>query len=247
MCYSVEYLTRRKEKYIKHYEGTKANESSNHKVLSSITHATFVNAFLYPKLPVLCASKPDEFQFFQWGLLPAHLGEQSAIKRRNYTFNARSETITEKDSFKRAVKQRRCIVVLDSFYEFHHKYNKKYLYNISVKSDQIMSLAGIYEERNGQGSVSIVTTAANTLISEVQNKPAYKDARMPVILDKERMDHWLVDKELTRNELLEICATSHDGKLEARTMEKVNLKELYTQPIAERTYPELNSEQTSLF
>ena len=48
----------------------------------------------------------------RWGLVPSWAKELSI---GNKMINARAETITEKASFKRAFKKRRCLIVADGF------------------------------------------------------------------------------------------------------------------------------------
>lgn len=55
-----------------------------------------------------------EMTFFKWGLIPSWAKDTSMGAR---LINARSETVTEKPSFRQAFKQRRCIIPADGFYE----------------------------------------------------------------------------------------------------------------------------------
>jgi putative SOS response-associated peptidase YedK len=53
--------------------------------------------------------------FFKWGLVPSW-AKDPAIG--NKLINARSETVTEKPSFREAFARRRCLVPVDGFYEW---------------------------------------------------------------------------------------------------------------------------------
>jgi putative SOS response-associated peptidase YedK len=53
-------------------------------------------------------------QLFQWGLVAAWAKD---ISIGNRMINARAETLAEKPSFKRLPKNRRCLVLVDGFYE----------------------------------------------------------------------------------------------------------------------------------
>jgi putative SOS response-associated peptidase YedK len=56
-----------------------------------------------------------EFAWKRWGLIPSWAKDLSVGSR---LFNARSETVDVKPSFRAAFKRRRCLVVADGFYEW---------------------------------------------------------------------------------------------------------------------------------
>ncbi len=60
---------------------------------------------------------PDgrEMKFLKWGLVPSWAKDASMGAK---LFNARSETVTEKPSFRDAFKRRPCLIPSDGFYEF---------------------------------------------------------------------------------------------------------------------------------
>ena len=54
-------------------------------------------------------------EMFRWGLVPSWAKDPSIGNRM---INARAETLGEKPSFKRLIKNRRCLVLADGFYEW---------------------------------------------------------------------------------------------------------------------------------
>src|SRR5215218_2777307 len=56
-----------------------------------------------------------EATFLKWGLVPPWAKD---VAIGNRLVNARSETVTEKPSFREAFTRRRCLVPLDGFYEW---------------------------------------------------------------------------------------------------------------------------------
>ena len=54
-------------------------------------------------------------EMFRWGLVPSWAKDPSIGNRM---INARAETVGEKPSFKRLIKNRRCLVLADGFYEW---------------------------------------------------------------------------------------------------------------------------------
>ncbi len=123
---------------------------------------------------------------FRWGLIPAWAKDPSIGNRM---FNARSETITEKPSFKNAFKKRRCLIIADGFYEWQKEGKLSKPFCFSLKSGNPFGLAGLHETwvSPGQGPLqtcTIITTVANELISSIHD-------RMPVIVSNDDATAWL--------------------------------------------------------
>ncbi len=162
----------------------------------NIVHA---NGFTHPKMPVILNCSQDSLSFLEWGLIPFWVeGASSALALRKNTLNARSETVFDKPSFKSSILNKRCLVLAEGYYEYHHFNGKNFPYYINLKSKELFSFAGIWStwfnaaENKNVNSFSILTTTANDLIAKVHNKPkASEDARMPLILTKENEMNWL--------------------------------------------------------
>ena len=58
--------------------------------------------------------------------------------------NARSETITEKPSFKRLVQQRRCLIPANGFYEWRREGNRKVPIWIHLRDKKPFAFAGLW-------------------------------------------------------------------------------------------------------
>ncbi|MFP4478895.1 MAG: SOS response-associated peptidase [Candidatus Izemoplasmatales bacterium] len=92
--------------------------------------------------------------------------------------NARSETVHEKYAFKKAFKNKRCLILSDGFYEWDQE--SKQPYRFILKTNEMFFYAGIYDQflidnQKSFGAL-ILTTKANQLVSN-------HHSRMPVILD----------------------------------------------------------------
>ena len=104
--------------------------------------------------------------------------------------NARAETLAEKPSFKNAYRQKRCLIIADSFYEWKRHDNKtKTPMRIKLKSSDLFAMAGLWEHwksPEGQSvyTCTVITTTANELVSDIHD-------RMPVILKSEDEKIWL--------------------------------------------------------
>lgn len=132
----------------------------------------------------------------KWGLVPKWAKDRSMAAKM---INARSETLSEKPSFRTAFKKRRCLIVANGFYEWQKLEEGKQPVYIHLKNSELFTFAGIFEgwtspEGETSYSCSIITTAANPLLKPVHH-------RMPVILPQEQHAMWL-DPKLTDTQLL---------------------------------------------
>jgi putative SOS response-associated peptidase YedK len=128
-----------------------------------------------------------EMTIMRWGLIPSW-ADDPAIGNR--LINARSETAAEKQSFRAALNQRRCLVPVDGFYEWRPTGGKtKQPYLIRLKNGQPFALAGLWETWTSPDgelveSFTILTTDANEVLRPIHD-------RMPVIIAPEDYDCWL--------------------------------------------------------
>lgn len=129
-----------------------------------------------------------DLTFFHWGLIPSWSKD---IQIGSRMINARSETVTEKPSFRTAFKRRRCLIPADGFYEWQKQADGKQPMFIrpSDGAERPFALAGLWEfwsdpDGGTIQSCTILTTAPNELMAPIHN-------RMPVIVEPEDFDLWL--------------------------------------------------------
>lgn len=91
-------------------------------------------------------------------------------------------------------------------------------YYIRTKEGEIFTLGGIFSVWNNIPTFSIITVPASPLLEEIHNEKK----RMPLILDGEAADAWLLS-DLTKNEMTELMVPfPDDSKLDAfRVMDHV--------------------------
>ena len=78
----------------------------------------------------------------QWGLVPSWSKDPSVGSK---LINARSETITEKPSFRQSVPSRRCIIPMSGFYEWDRTDPKRKVpYFVTREDGCVMLVAGIW-------------------------------------------------------------------------------------------------------
>lgn len=141
-------------------------------------------------VPVILNEAPDEITVARWGLVPSWSKEE---KSPYSMINARAETLLEKPAYKRLVKNRRCLIIADSFYEWKKVSGKKFPYRIMLKSEELFAFAGLWDlwEKDGNAllSCTIITTTPNKLVASIHD-------RMPVILPEESERVWLAEKDV---------------------------------------------------
>ena len=155
------------------------------------------SAFDFPFLLVLRHN--GEWDLARWGLVPFWTKTlEQATNIRRQTVNARSESMWQKPAFKEAANGGRCLIPVDGFFEFHHHGGKAYPFYIHLEGHPAFFLAGLRQTwRNPESldpevTCSIVTTSANTFMTEIHNKlPQPSERRMPVIVPAEQVHSWL--------------------------------------------------------
>ena len=136
---------------------------------------------------------PFRADLFRWGLIPFWAKDPSI---GNKMINARSETITEKPSFKNAFAKRRCVILTDGWYEWLKTPSGKQPVRIQLESGEAFGFAGIWErwepkeEIEGAEEFDVVHTCA---IITADAAPAIRKIhhRMPVVLKQDRWRDWL--------------------------------------------------------
>ncbi len=155
------------------------------------------SVFNYPHTPVIIDKETELIKEFYWGLIPVWATDETI---REYTRNARIESIKEKPSFKGNIKNR-CLIISDGIYEWQWldpKGKEKQKYEITTPNNELFSFAGLYstwvDKSTGEirNTYTIVTTEANPFFAEIHNSKK----RMPVILSPEREKDWLSGAEI---------------------------------------------------
>lgn len=136
-------------------------------------------------LPVLLNS--NVYTYAHFGLIPSWSKDKKSIN-----INARSETLFEKKSFRESFKSKRCLVIVNGFYEWEKRDKEKIPYFVKPVNTDYFALAGLWDEwydvSTGEKilSVALITTQPNEKIIKIHD-------RMPVVLDKKFWKSWLDD------------------------------------------------------
>lgn len=156
------------------------------------------------KIPaVLAMADQNILANFSWGLVPSWAKDPAIGSRM---INARSESVAEKPSFRSALKNRRCIVPADGWYEWQTLAGKKHPHYFSAVDDSLLGFAGIYESwKDPTGTtlwtVSILTQQASPEFLQIHD-------RMPVLVAPELTQTWLSSLYQPLAQILEASAQS---------------------------------------
>ena len=123
-----------------------------------------------------------------WGLIPYWSKE----KPKPPPINAKAETVAQASHVPGRLRQRRCIMPVDLFFEWKaiKGAKAKQPYAIGMKDGSGFGLAGIWENWKDPSTgewvrtFAIITTVANELVADIHD-------RMPVILGPQDYDRWL--------------------------------------------------------
>ena len=122
----------------------------------------------------------------RWGLIP--LWACSAAEGSGQ-INCRSESAATKPAFRRAFRERRCLVPATGFYEWQAAGKSKQPWYLTLKSGHPAAFAGLWEtwhdaEQRVIESFTILTMPADAFMGEVHH-------RMPITLDRSVWPQWL--------------------------------------------------------
>jgi putative SOS response-associated peptidase YedK len=154
----------------------------------------FYKAFSNPLIPVIDQHEPDKVKLSQWGLIPSWVADRDrAEKIRKGTYNARSESLAEKPSFRGPLQKGRCLVIAHGFFEWQLVNGVRVPWYIRLKNNAPFVFAGLCDQWKDPetGSVlhtfTIITTAANPMLEKIHNTKK----RMPVILRPDDERDWI--------------------------------------------------------
>jgi putative SOS response-associated peptidase YedK len=146
------------------------------------------------------------FALVRWGFVPSWAKEVLPGKP---LINARCETITEKPSFRNAIRRRRCLIPADGFFEWEGEVpGQKKPWYIHRPDHSLMAFAGIWEHWMGpDGSeletAAIITTEANALVATIH-------PRSPVVIHPEHFAQWLSTREEDSRDIMPLMRPQAD-------------------------------------
>jgi putative SOS response-associated peptidase YedK len=153
---------------------------------------------------------------YRWGLIPHWAGDAKIASR---TFNARAETLTSSPAFRDALRRRRCVVPVESFYEWRREGSVRQPYAIARADGLPLAFAGLWAGWRDPATdqvrrtFTIVTTTPNETMAPIHD-------RMPVILADDAWAAWL-DPALAAGEALGLLEARAEPNLVVRPVSRL--------------------------
>jgi putative SOS response-associated peptidase YedK len=154
---------------------------------------------------------------YHWGLIP-HWAAEAKVGSR--MFNARAETLTTSPAFRDPFRRKRCLVPVDSFYEWKREGTIRQPYRVVQRDGRPLALAGLWSgwrdpaTETVRRTFTIITTTPNAALADLHD-------RMPVVIGEEAWDRWLAPNPADLGELLGLLAPAEDVDLRVYAVERL--------------------------
>jgi len=137
-------------------------------------------------MPILLYDDGRVVRPMRWGLIPSWTKDAAAVP---ILINARSESLTQKPSFRGLLNANRCIVITDGYYEWRKTTSGKQPFYIHHPQKRLLTMAGLYSQWKDQdGQIRLTYTVITTPASAVLQ---FIHERMPAILTPPQIDAWI--------------------------------------------------------
>jgi len=125
----------------------------------------------------------------RWGLVPPWAPDPSVGSRM---INARAETAATRPAFREALRERRCLVPADGFYEWADRGGFKQPYYVRAEDAGPFGFAGLWERWRVQEDPNGALLESCTLLT-TEAAPGLRDlhGRMPIVVPPEAYAVWL--------------------------------------------------------
>lgn len=131
---------------------------------------------------IITQEEKSLIQKYRWGLVPAW--SRQGINTGNL-YNARSQGIVSKPSFRIPIRQKRCVILADSFYVIEKNGEAQRVYN---RNKGVLLFAGLYDQCYAGGELqstfTMITVPANREVSRCSDIS-------PVLLSETDKEEWL--------------------------------------------------------
>jgi len=186
-----------------------------------------------------------------WGIMPEHLqmNNRHLFLSKNYTYNARVERLFTSTLYQQFIKQQRCLIIADGFFEPHKILDRSIPYYFKYQDHSPFAFAGIYSELiDGSYTATIITTVANSFFSNIHNVKKQGTFRMPLVLDPAAEDKWLntnLDESSVKRLTSYFTLKTFEAYPVSRDINKGNINTDHAKILDKVNYPELD--QLKLF
>jgi putative SOS response-associated peptidase YedK len=154
---------------------------------------------------------------YRWGLIP-HWADSAKVGSR--MFNARLETLTASAAFRDSLRRKRCLVPVESFYEWRREGTIRQPYAIARADGRPITFAGLWDGWRDPSidgvrrTFTIVTTTPNKTMEPIHN-------RMPAVLSDEDWATWLDPALADPGELIALLEARREPALVVRPVSQL--------------------------
>jgi putative SOS response-associated peptidase YedK len=162
-----------------------ASPAPNYNVAPTDPVRVVVNRPLRDAAGTQALTPTRQLRVASWGLIPSWSKDR---KTQGRMFNARIETVSTTNAFRRAYAQRRCLVPADGWYEWQATGAGKQPMYMTREDGHPVAFAGLYEFWGEDGqtvtSCTILTAPSAGPLAEIHD-------RMPLVLPRKAWGRWL--------------------------------------------------------
>ncbi len=116
------------------------------------------------------------------------------IQNKGLLINARAESALQKKTYRDSILTRRCVIPASGFYEWNPSKEK---FSFERRDGGVIFMAGCYNWFGEEERFVILTTAANA-------SAAYVHERMPVVVEANEVERWILDDSATEQILRKV-------------------------------------------
>jgi putative SOS response-associated peptidase YedK len=160
-------------------------EAPDYNVAPTKPVRAIVNRPLRDESGKAAATPTRQLRVVSWGLIPSWAKDR---KTQGRMFNARVESVSTTNAFRRAYAKRRCLVPADGWYEWQAVDGRKQPMYMTPSDGHAIAFAGLYEFWGDQGQTittcTIITAPAAGVLAEIHD-------RMPLVLPRAAWPRWL--------------------------------------------------------
>jgi putative SOS response-associated peptidase YedK len=143
----------------------------------------------------------------QWGFVPPFEREKF---QNHKIINAKSETIDSLPTFRQSFQKKRCVIIVDGYYEWKNTLGVKQPMRIVLQDKGYFALAGIWSmskhpDQTKQFTCAVVTIPASKKLQEIHS-------RMPLVLEGASLEAWLDTRIQNPQEIRKSMQPMDDSK-----------------------------------
>ena len=90
--------------------------------------------------------------------------------RQHPFYLARAESVDQVRSWKPAFRDRRCLILMNGFYEWDERTKPRQPWHFHLRDDGLMMVAGLWTKTGSQHEFTLITTTPNTVVAQAHHR-----------------------------------------------------------------------------